>query len=157
VKILGIDPGYAITGWSIIDSNQNIIDFGVITTEAGEKIEVRLYKIHNDLNSIISQYSPDIAAIEKLFFKQNSTTALDVSKAIGTIMLTLEIAGISFSEYSPTQVKQAVTGFGRASKIQMQTMIKTIFKIDKIPKPDDAADALAIALCHSCSKKYDSL
>jgi len=149
VRILGIDPGYNILGWSVIEKNQTIVDFGVIETSAGKRIDERLMEIHIALASIIVRLKPECAAIEKLFFTKNIKTGMDVAKAIGAVILTLKLNDIGYFEYTPSQVKQAVTGYGRADKIQMKSMIKSIFKMDAQPRSDDAADALAVALCHS--------
>ena len=149
MKILGIDPGYGILGWSIIDSNQKLIDYGVIETESGLPIEQRLLDIHKKLLRLISLHKPDCAAIERLFFTKNIKTGMDVAKTIGVVILTLSLRDIGCHEYTPSQVKQAITGYGRADKNQMKFMIKSIFKMKDAPTPDDAADALAIALCHS--------
>ena len=149
MKILGIDPGYAILGWSIIDSKYNILNYNTIETSSDKKIDERLFIIYNELSRIITEYKPDTAAIEKLYFKKNTKTVLDVSKAIGVIILTLNLNGLNFSEYSPTEIKKTLTGYGRATKDQVQRMVKKIYNINELPKPDDAADALAIALCHA--------
>jgi len=151
VTIIGIDPGYAILGWSVIDNNLLLIDYGTINTCPDLSFDDRLLSIHNELLKIISRYRPNSAAIEKIYFSKNVKTALDVAKAIGVIRLTLTLSGLNIEEYTPVQVKQAITGFGKASKEQMQVMIKKIFKLKDIPRPDDAADALAIAACHSFS------
>ncbi|MCP4131566.1 MAG: crossover junction endodeoxyribonuclease RuvC [bacterium] len=157
MRILGIDPGYGILGWSIIEKDFNLIDFGTIETKSSEEIAERLVDIHKQLSAIISLYSPSTVAIEKLFFAKNTKTAIDVAKTIGVILLTIKIAGLDYAEYTPSQVKQAMTGFGRASKEQMQVMIQRLFNIKEIPKPDDAADALAIAACHSCNSSINLL
>jgi len=149
VRILGIDPGYGILGWSVIENDLKIVQYGTIETAAHKRIDDRLLEIHEGISYIISTYSPDCAAIEKLYFAKNTTTALDVAKTIGVILLALKKANLDYAEYSPSQVKQSITTYGRASKQQMQTMIKTIFNLKEIPRPDDAADALAIAACHS--------
>lgn len=149
MRILGIDPGYGILGWSVIEKNQKLIDYGIIKTDPGLDIEERLFEIHVRLTEIISLHKPECAAIEKLFFVNNITTGIDVAKTIGAVILTLRLQNISYDEYTPSQVKQAVTGYGRAGKEQMKFMIKSIFKLSELPSPDDAADALAIALCHS--------
>jgi crossover junction endodeoxyribonuclease RuvC len=149
VRILGIDPGYGILGWSVIEKDQKLIDFGVIETASDKKLDERLLEIHYRLLDIISLHKPQCAAIEKLFFTRNVTTGLDVAKTIGAVILTLRLHGIGYHEYTPTQVKQAVTGYGRAGKEQVKFMMKSIFKLKELPTPDDAADALAIALCHS--------
>jgi crossover junction endodeoxyribonuclease RuvC len=154
VSILGIDPGYGILGWAVIDKNQKPISYGVIETSADKKIDARLLDIHNKLNAIIDEFRPDTAGIEKLFFTKNMTTGLDVAKTIGAVILTLKIKNITYSEYTPAQIKQAITGYGRAGKEQMMLMIKTIFNMTELPARDDAADALAIALCHSLRQKH---
>jgi crossover junction endodeoxyribonuclease RuvC len=149
VRILGIDPGYGILGWAVIDNNHKLLEYGTIETSAGLRIDERILTIHTKLNAIIEQYRPDTAGIEKLFFTKNMTTGLDVAKTIGAVILTLKLNNIAYAEYTPSQVKQAITGYGRAGKEQMTHMIKTIFKLKELPERDDAADALAIALCHS--------
>lgn len=154
MRILGIDPGYGILGWAVIDNNQKLIDCGIIETGSDKRIDERLLDIHNKLNSIIVQFRPDTAGVEKLFLTKNMTTGLDVAKTIGAIILTLKLNNICYSEYTPSQVKQAITGYGRAGKDQMMLMIKTIFNMKELPVRDDAADALAIALCHSLRQKH---
>lgn len=149
MTILGIDPGYGILGWSVITDRLEVLGYGVITTPATEAFDDRLFSIHRELASIIERYKPDCVSMEKLFFAKNTTTALNVAKAIGAVILTFKMANLSCYEYTPLQVKQALTGFGRATKEQMQFMITKVFKIKEIPKPDDAADALAIAACHA--------
>lgn len=156
MTILGIDPGYGSLGWSVISRDLKLIDFGSIETSSGANIAERLHLIHKQLESIIVKHKPDCAAIERLFFNKNSTTAIDVAKAIGVILLTLTIHEICYTEYTPSQVKQSITGYGRAGKDQVQFMIMKIFKLDEIPKPDDAADAIAIALCHALSNNSSS-
>lgn len=149
MRILGIDPGYGILGWSVIEKNQCLIDYGIIKTISSLPIEDRLFEIHTRLEEIITLHKPDCAAIEKLFFVKNITTGIDVAKTIGAVILTLKIHNICYYEYTPSQIKQAITGYGRAGKDQMKFMIKSIFKLNEMPSPDDAADALAIAFCHS--------
>ena len=151
MKILGIDPGFGILGWAVVDNRQQLIDYGVIETSPGLKIDERLLEIHNRLAGIITLHKPSCAAIEKFFFTKNLTSGLDVARAIGAIILTLRLHGIDYCEYTPSQIKQAVTGYGRAGKEQMKFMVKSIFAMSELPTPDDAADALAIALCHSLS------
>ena len=152
MRILGIDPGYETLGWAVIDSNFKILGYGIIRTDSGERIDERLFQIKGQLLGIIETYKPGFAAIEKLFFSRNTTTALDVAKAMGVILLTFREKGIDFSEYAPVQVKRAITGYGKAAKEQVQVMITKIFGIKEIPKPDDAADAIAIAACCALSK-----
>jgi crossover junction endodeoxyribonuclease RuvC len=149
VRILGIDPGYGILGWSVIEKNQKLVDYGVIETGSNQRIDERLLEIHSKLTTIITLHKPDCAAIEKIFFTKNITTGMDVAKTIGAVILTLKLNNIDYYEYTPSQIKQAVTGYGRAGKEQIKFMIKSIFRMIEIPTPDDAADAIAIALCHS--------
>ena len=153
MRILGIDPGYGTLGWAVIDSNLKILGYGIIHTKSGERIDERLFQIRGQLLDIIETHRPDCAAIEKLFFSRNTTTALDVAKTMGVILLTFREKGIDFSEYAPVQVKRAITGYGKAAKDQVQVMITKIFGIKEIPKPDDAADAIAIAACYALSKR----
>jgi crossover junction endodeoxyribonuclease RuvC len=153
VKILGIDPGYGILGWAVIASELKVISYGTIQTASGERIDERLLKIQDSLIEIIETHRPDCAAIERLFFSRNTTTALDVAKTMGVILLTLRRNGIDYAEYAPVQVKRAITGYGKAAKEQMQIMIMRIFNIGEIPKPDDAADAIAIAACHALAQR----
>jgi crossover junction endodeoxyribonuclease RuvC len=151
VRILGIDPGYAITGWSIVEKDFTLVGYGVIETSRDDLFADRLYSVHTGLCRIIEEYAPGYAAVEKLFFSRNTTTALSVAQAIGSIILTLRIHDVPYREYTPVQVKQAITGYGQASKEQMQMMIKRLYRIQEVPRPDDAADALAIATCHFLS------
>lgn len=150
--IIGIDPGTAITGYGVIECLGNkykVLDYGCIRTAAGMLLEHRLEKIYQGIATLIRLYHPEEAAIEQLFFNKNARTALAVGHARGVIYLAATHNNVEISEYTPLQVKQAVVGYGRADKHQVQYMIKTIFKMPDIPKPDDAADALAIALCHA--------
>ena len=149
--ILGIDPGYAIIGFGIIDSakNNEVIDYGVITTPKEDSIAVRLESIENSLIHILKKYKPDVVAIEELFFFKNHTTVIPVAEARGVIIVTCKKYCQNIYEYTPLQIKQALTGQGRAEKQQVQFMVKTILGLSSVPKPDDAADALAVALCHS--------
>ncbi len=150
--ILGIDPGYAIVGWGVIESQAGRvrpIAYGAITTPAHTDIEARLLIIQNDLEDIIKKYEPDEMAIEELFFNTNITTGISVAQARGVIICTAHKLGVKISEYTPLQVKQAVVGYGKAEKQQVIAMVTSILKLPKPPKPDDAADAVAIAICHS--------
>jgi len=149
VIILGIDPGYDIVGWGLVKNDLTLIDYGIIKTSPNDKLEERYLSIHLGLDDIIKKYQPERAALEKLFFANNSKTAMSVSGAIGVIMLTLKLNNIPFSDYTPKQIKLAITGSGSADKEQMQHMTSRILKQKKINGPDDAADALAIALCHA--------
>ncbi len=152
--ILGIDPGFAIVGWAVIESergNVRPLAFGAITTPAHTDIEARLLMIEQDLTAIIEKYKPDEMAIEELFFNTNITTAIAVAEARGVIICTAHKLGVKISEYTPLQVKQAVVGYGRAEKKQVIAMVTSLLKLDKPPKPDDTADAVAIAICHARS------
>ena len=150
--ILGIDPGFAIVGFGVLDkqkSKTEVIDYGVITTTKADTLPVRLEKIYQGMCELIDKYKPDHVAIEELFFNTNITTGIAVAEARGVIMLACINKGCKLFEYTPLQIKQALTGNGRADKHQVQFMVKAILKLTKIPKPDDAADGLAAALCHS--------
>ena len=153
MRILGIDPGYATLGWAVIDSDFKIIDCNFIGTESGLKIDERLLKIYSGITGLINKYNPNCLAIERLFFTKNAKTAIDVAKCIGVILLTAKLNQLDYNEYSPSHVKTAITGYGRASKDQIQNIIMKIYKLKKIPRPDDVADALAIAACHFLSTK----
>ena len=150
--ILGIDPGLAIVGWGIIESQRgNIrpIAYGAITTPAHTDVEARLLMIKRDIKTLIEKYHPDEMAIEELFFNTNQTTAIAVAEARGVILCTAHELGVKISEYTPLQVKQAVVGYGKAEKRQVIAMVTSLLKLSKPPKPDDTADAIAIAICHS--------
>jgi len=149
--VLGIDPGTATTGYGLIGKKNNalqVIDFGVITTSPKEESHYRLRRIHNGLSDLIKEFQPTDMAIEQLFFNTNTTTAITVGQARGVALLAAASPGITLGEYTPLQVKQAVTGYGGARKNQVQQMVKTVLSLGEIPRPDDAADALAIAICH---------
>ncbi len=157
MRILGIDPGFAITGYSIIDYIGNkfkLITSGAITTKAGVSFPLRLEKIYTDLNEIIKEYKPDSMSIEELFFNNNAKTAINVAQARGVILVTARINGLATYEYTPLQVKQAVVGYGRADKIQVQRMVKMILNTEKLPKLDDITDSMAIGICHAHSAKF---
>ncbi len=152
--ILGIDPGFAIVGWSVIESVRGKIQpiaFGAITTPAHTDIEARLLMIQNDIETVINKYKPDEMAIEELFFNTNITTGIQVAEARGVIICTAHRLGVKISEYTPLQVKSAVVGYGMAEKKQVIAMVTTILKLKNPPKPDDVADACAIAICHANS------
>jgi len=154
MRIIGIDPGFAITGYGIIDYNGNkfsVVEVGVITTEADQELSERLLQLSQGLDFLIGKYKPDAMAIEELFFNTNVKTAIKVGHGRGVAMLSAAKAGIKVIEYTPLQVKQAVVGYGRAKKEQVQQMVKVLLNLDRIPKPDDAADALAVAICHAHS------
>ena len=150
--ILGIDPGYAIVGYGVIEYKNNhftVIDYGAILTDAGTPFNIRLEKIYDGLTSIIERHRPEAMAIEKLFYNNNAKTVIDVSQARGVIMLAAQKNGVPAFEYTPLQVKQSVVGYGRAEKKQVQEMTRRILALEKVPKPDDTADALAMAICHA--------
>lgn len=152
--ILGIDPGVAIVGYGLVHAvrgRSQSLGHGVIRTPAHTPLERRLSEIYNDLCEILDRFKPDEAAVEELFFNTNQKTAVAVGQARGVILLALEQKGVKISEYTPLQVKQAVVGYGRADKNQVMEMTKKMLQLDHTPKPDDAADALAIALCHAQS------
>ena len=151
MRILGIDPGYAIVGYGVVDYNKNrfqTVGYGAMTTKAHTPLEDRLLDIYNDVLTVIDKFRPDEISIEKLYFNTNSTTAIAVAEARGVIVLAAKQRGVKVNEYTPLQVKQAVTGYGRAEKHQVMEMVKSLLNLAKIPKPDDTADALAIAICH---------
>lgn len=150
--ILGIDPGLATVGWGIIESERGKIrpiSYGAITTPAHTGIEARLLMIQNDIEALIGKYKPDEMAIEELFFNTNITTGIAVAEARGVILCTAHKLGVKISEYTPLQVKQAVVGYGKAEKHQVIAMVTSLLKLKNPPKPDDTADAIAIAICHS--------
>jgi crossover junction endodeoxyribonuclease RuvC len=156
--ILGIDPGTGIVGFGIIKSdgfNHQLVTAGVIRTEPNTKLETRLKTIYDELVEIIEEFKPDSAAVEKLFFAQNVTTAISVSHARGVMLLAINQGGLSLAEYTPLQIKQSITGYGRATKKQIQQMVQAMLKLKEPIKQDDCADALAIALMHASSAKYN--
>lgn len=147
---LGIDPGTASLGYGFVrehgDGSLEAVRYGVIRTRAGTAMPERLFNINRDLERLIAEYEPDRAGVEELFFSRNVTTAITVAQARGVILLTLQSAGVPVGEYKPNMVKQAVTGYGGADKAQMQEMVRLLLKLDTVPKPNDAADALAVAI-----------
>lgn len=154
--IMGIDPGTAIVGYGVIKKeNKNItpIDYGCIFTEKGLPMPQRLAKISDDLQQLIEKYNPSEMAVEDLFFFKNLKTAITVSQARGVILATAIKANVAVFEYTPLQVKQAISSYGRASKMQVQQMVKMVYGLKEIPQPDDAADALAVAFCHANTLK----
>lgn len=158
--VLGIDPGLATVGYGIIETdghNCRALDYGIISTPKEESIAVRLAMIGKDMDEIFSSYKIDEVAIEELFFNKNVTSAINVAHARGVILFkAISVLGRVY-EYTPLQIKQGLTGYGRAEKIQVQNMVKSTLKLKSIPKPDDAADALAVAICHSQTKKFSGL
>ncbi len=154
MRILGIDPGYGITGFGIIEGergNFRLVNCGAITTPAGMDFSARLEIIYNDMVQLLEATKPEAVAIEELFFGQNVTTGIGVAQSRGVILLAIQQAGLSVTSYKPMQVKQAVVGYGNATKHQVMDMTKRILNLSQMPKPDDAADAIAIALCHARS------
>lgn len=152
--ILGIDPGYAIVGFGLVESRgtrQHLVRCGAINTPAGLALPARLLQIANDLESLIGQFQPEVMAIEELYFNHNVTTGIGVAQARGVIVMTAEKLSVPIAEYNPSQVKQAVVGYGKAEKRQVMDMTKRLLHLSAVPKPDDAADAVAIALCHARS------
>ena len=154
MRILGIDPGYGITGFGIVEANRGncrLVRCGAITTPAGMDFSARLEMIYEDMRQLLEVAKPDCVAIEELFFGQNVTTGIGVAQSRGVILLAIRQAGLEVFSYKPMQVKQAVVGYGNATKHQVQDMTRRILQLDAMPKPDDAADAIAIALCHARS------
>ena len=152
MRILGIDPGYAIMGYGILDYRGNKftpVTYGSITTAAHTPDAERLKIIYDELTAIISEYQPEEAAIEKLFYNTNATTAIMVGEARGIAMLACAEAGVDISEYTPLEIKNSLTGYGRADKKQVQAMVKMILGLSEVPRPDDTADAIAAAICHA--------
>ncbi len=154
MKILGIDPGYGITGFGLVEAERNrfsLLRCGAITTPAGMDFSARLEIIYEDMRKLLELAKPDAVAIEELFFGQNVTTGIGVAQSRGVILLAVRQAGVQVYQYKPMQVKQAVVGYGNATKHQVMDMTKRILNLSQVPKPDDAADAVAIALCHARS------
>lgn len=154
MRILGIDPGYAIVGVGVIEYNGQrfkTLEYGAITTPAGIPFPERLQMIYEQMQEILMLYKPEAMAVEKLYFNTNTTTAIDVAQARGVILVSAQQANVPIYEYTPLQVKQAVVGYGRAEKHQVIEMTKKILSLTRTPKPDDVADALAIAICHAHS------
>ena len=155
MRILGIDPGYGITGFGIVEAHRGacrLVRCGAITTPAGMDFSARLEMIYEDMRQLLEVAKPDCVAIEELFFGQNVTTGIGVAQSRGVILLAIRQAGLEVFSYKPMQVKQAVVGYGNATKHQVQDMTRRILQLDAMPKPDDAADAIAIALCHARSR-----
>lgn len=160
MRILGIDPGLAIVGYGVVDAKGNNfkpIDYGCILTDKDMKFPYRLKYIYESMNQLIKKYKPDEIAIEELFFNKNVKTAIDVGHARGVEVLAAVNNDIKIYEYTPLQIKQAVSGYGRADKQQVQEMVKMLLSLKEKPKPDDAADALAVALCHGFSMNFKDM
>ena len=154
MRILGIDPGFATIGFGLVEAERgqvNMLTYGAITTPAGLPLSKRLYQISTDMEDLIGQLKPDTISIEELFFNTNITTGIAVAHGRGVILCAAEKCGIPLYEYTPSQVKLAVTGYGKAEKHQVMDMTKRLLKLKSVPRPDDAADALALALCHARS------
>lgn len=157
MRILGIDPGFAITGYSVIEYIGNkfkLITSGAITTKAGTPFALRLTILYDELDAIIKEYKPDAMSVEELFFNQNIKTAINVAQARGIVLVVGQKNNIPTYEYTPLQVKQAVVGYGRAEKKQVQQMVKAILKVQEVPKLDDITDSMAIGICHAHSAKF---
>lgn len=151
MRVLGIDPGYAIVGWGVVEYDRNCLTpkaYGAVTTPAKAEFTGRLLQIFEDVTALMQQYRPEALSIEKLFFNTNTTTAIDVAQARGVILLAARQQNIPVFEYTPLQVKQAVTGYGKADKKQVMELTRRLLKLEKVPRPDDTADALAMAICH---------
>lgn len=162
MRTIGIDPGTAITGWGVVEQefggqDLDTIAYGVITTPADMPFPKRLKVIYDELTEIIAQYQPENAAVEMLFFSRNTTTALSVGHGRGVAILALANADLPIAEYKPLEIKQAIVGYGGADKGQVQRMVKLLLNLDEIPKPDDAADALAVAICHLHSARWQAI
>ena len=158
--IIGIDPGYAIVGIGVVEYVGNkcrTLEYNAITTPAGMPTVERLKKIYTEMTMYIDKYKPNAVAIEELFFNSNQKTAINVAQARGVLLVAVANKNVPISEYTPLQVKQSVTGYGRADKKQIQSMVKMILGLNVIPKPDDAADALALAICHAHSNKMNNM
>lgn len=158
--IMGIDPGFAITGYGVVKYEGNkfsVLDYGAITTDASMKLSQRLLVLNNDLEELIRRHEPDAISIEELFFNKNIKTALTVGHGRGVAVLAAAKSGTDIYEYTPLQVKQSVVGYGRAEKAQIQQMVKAILNLSAVPKPDDVADALAVAICHGNSHRMGAI
>jgi crossover junction endodeoxyribonuclease RuvC len=160
LRVLGIDPGTAITGYGVVEGegdNLALVTYGAITTSSRQPLPERLQQIYRQLRALIVEWQPESAAVEELFFSKNARTALAVGHARGVALLALTEAGLPIQEYKPAEVKQAVAGYGGAPKEQIQGMVQLLLSLDEIPRPDDAADALAVAICHFHSARWRSL
>jgi len=158
--VLGIDPGTAITGYGLVSKEGDavtLVDYGTITTPQQTPLPQRLQTIYRELGEIVSQHHPSVVAVEKLFFSKNVRTALSVGQARGVALLAVADAGVPLHEYTPLQVKQSVVGYGRATKEQIQQLVKMLLGLDFIPQPDDAADAIAVAICHLHSARLEAM
>lgn len=155
--VLGIDPGYALVGFGVLNYENNkvsVVDYGIIETQKTTSFPKRLKQIGESIDCLVDKYNVDELAIEKLFFNTNTTTAIAVAEARGVIIYSAEVKNVDTYEYTPLQIKQALTGYGRAEKFQIQQMVKTLLNLKEVPKPDDTADAIAVALCHIQTGKF---
>ena len=160
MRVLGVDPGTATTGYAVVTEEEGrlqVVTLGVVTTPAKMPLPIRLQHIYRDLGQIVETYRPDAAAVEELFFSRNARTAMSVGHARGVTLLALANAGLPIAEYTPMQVKQAVTGYGSADKHQVQEMVRVLLNLSELPRPDDAADAAAVAICYLHRVRLDSL
>lgn len=161
MAVIGIDPGTALTGYSIVEKSGDgsliALDYGVIKTSKHDEPAIRLVNLYRGLKDLLSQYEPAYGAVERLYFQQNTTTAMSVGQARGVALLALAEENIKIFEYNPVEIKLAVSGYGKAGKKQVQEMVKLLLNLEKIPKPDDAADALAVAICHIHSFRIKEL
>jgi crossover junction endodeoxyribonuclease RuvC len=158
---IGIDPGTATTGYGLVRASASgeleAVDWGVILTPAKMPLPERLASIYSSLSDLLKEQKPDISAVESLFFQRNVRTAMSVGQARGVVLLALQQAGVPITDYGPMEIKQAITGYGGADKQQMQSMVRTLLHLDERPEPDDAADALAVAICHLHSLRQQAL
>jgi len=160
MRIIGLDPGTATTGYGVIDVVDgafHMVEYGVITTKPHTPMQERLEIIYEDMNSLIAEHNPDTAGIEELFFGRNVTTAITVGQARGVILLALAQAKIPIGEYTPLKIKDAVTGYGKAEKAQVQMMVRNLLNLNETPRPDDAADGLAVAITHYYHSRFNQL
>jgi crossover junction endodeoxyribonuclease RuvC len=159
VRIIGIDPGTALLGFGVIDApdEPELVDFGVVETTADIAMEHRLRGLYEAVQELLDRYHPDVMAIEQLLFARNVTTAITVGQARGVALLAAAQAGVQVVEYTPSQIKHAIAGYGKAGKQQMQEMVRMLLGLEYPPHPDDAADALAVAICHSQRRKFAEL
>jgi len=160
MRVLGLDPGLATTGWGIVEEKAGELtlgDYGVVTTAPGPPLARRLQSLYRELGALIALQQPDVAAVEELFFSRNSRTAFVVGQARGVALLALADGGLLVHEYTPLQVKQAVVGYGRATKRQVQQMLRMLLGLSVIPQPDDAADAVAVAICYLHAARFQAL
>lgn len=160
MRVLGLDPGLATTGWGMVEEEAGALalaDFGVVTTAPGQPLAKRLQSLYQELTALIALQRPDVAAVEELFFSRNARTAFTVGQARGVALLALADAELIVHEYTPLQVKQAVVGYGQATKHQVQQMVRMLLGLSEVPQPDDAADAVAVAICHLHGIRFQSL